>query len=408
MGGGVVGGGGFRKSAIGRGGFGRSAVDYFVKGFARIGAVLVLAGLLGGLGRGGVAGGQSPAPPPTYRLYVANESSDLVSRVAFTPGAGAIVEREIAVGIMPGDIDGAHGITVSPDGRHWYVTIAHGTPKGSVWKFAAGPDTLVARAQLGLFPATMGVTPDGQLLMAVNFNLHGDMIPSDVSVVYTPEMIQVARIRTCLMPHGSRVSANGRKHYSACMHSERLVEIDMEAFAVSAAFELTPGHEGPAAVDADAAGHGAPGRVCSPTWVEPGAGERADRFVFVACNRNQEVLEIDTRAWSVVRRFATGAGPYNLEATADGRLLIATLKGEQAVAVFDLESGAEVARIATSRPVTHGVVASPDGRYAFVSNESVGSVRGTLDVIDLETLTVVATVELEHQSGGIDFWEVGG
>ena len=56
----------------------------------------------------------------------------------------------------------------------------------------------------------------------------------------------------------------------------------------------------------------------------------------------------------------------------------------------------------------HGVVASPDGRYAFVSNESVGSVRGTLDVIDLESLEVVATVELEHQSGGIDFWRVEG
>lgn len=346
--------------------------------------------------------------PPTYRLYVANESSDLVSRVAFTPGAGAIVEKEIPVGVMPGDIDGAHGITVSPDGRHWYVTIAHGTPRGSVWKFAAGPDTLVGRAELGLFPATMGITPDGQILMAVNFNLHGDMIPSDVSVVYAPEMIEVARIRTCLMPHGSRISADGRRHYSACMHSERLVEIDMDAFAVSAAFDLAPGREGPVAVDAGRVTHGTPDRVCSPTWVEPGVGERADRFVYVACNRNREILEIDAERWSVARRFATGAGPYNLEATPDGRLLIATLKGEQAVAVVDLDSGAEIARIATSRPVAHGVVASPDGRYAFVSNESVGSVRGTLDVIDLDSLEVVATVELEHQSGGIDFWRVEG
>ena len=51
------------------------------------------------------------------------------------PGAGAKVEAEIPVGIMPADNDGAHGLTVSPDGRHWYVTIAHGTPFGYVWKF---------------------------------------------------------------------------------------------------------------------------------------------------------------------------------------------------------------------------------------------------------------------------------
>jgi len=116
------------------------------------------------------------------------------------------------------------------------------------------------------------------------------------------------------------------------------------------------------------------------------------------------VLEVDTEAWEVSRRFPTGKGPYNLEVTADGARLIATLKGEQAVAVFDLGAGTETGRVTTSRPVTHGVVASPDGRYAFVSNESVGSLRGTLDVIDLETLEVVATAELEHQSGGIDFW----
>jgi len=268
----------------------------------------------------------------------------------------------------------------------------------------------------------MGVTPDGQFLMAVNFNLHGDMVPSDVSVVYTPEMLEVTRIRTCLMPHGSRVRPDGARQYSACMHSERLVEIDVATFAVTGRFDVTPGREGLASDGTDhqaehgaQAGHGAqpnhtaqPPPVCSPTWVEPALGTRANRFVYVACNRNQEVIEIDTERWEMTRRFATGQGPYNLEATRDGRLLVVTLKGEQAVAVLDLDAGVELARIATSRAVTHGVVASPDGRYAFVSNESIGSVRGTLDVVDLETLEVVETVELQHQSGGIDFWSVTG
>ena len=340
------------------------------------------------VGSGGA--GLAAQEPATYRVYVANESSDLVSRVAFTPGEGAVVEKEIAVGVMPGDNDGAHGLSVSPDGRYWYLTIAHGTPYGYLWKFDAGPDTLIARTRLGLFPATMGITPDGQFLLAANFNLHGDMVPSDISVVYTPEMIEVTRIRTCLMPHGSRVRPDGTRQYSACMHSEELVEIDLETFEVSSRFDVSPAAEA----------------VCSPTWVEPGLGSRANRVVYVACNRNQEVLEVDTGRWEVSRRFATGMAPYNLEVTAGGERLIATLKGEQAVAVFDIETGRELGRVKTSRPVTHGVVASPDGRYAFVSNESVGSVRGTLDVIDLETLDVVASVELGHQSGGIDFWSV--
>ena len=347
--------------------------------------------------------GSAPAQSPVYRVYVANESSDLISRVAFTPGEGAVVENEIAVGVMPGDNDGAHGLSVSPDGRHWYVTIAHGTPYGHVWKFHAGPDTLVARTRLGLFPATMGITPDGRFMLVANFNLHGDMVPSDISVVYTPEMVEVTRVRTCLMPHGSRVRPDGAKQYSACMHSEQLVEIDVGTFEVSGRFRVAPGHEG--AIRGGIEDHGGMGdRVCSPTWVEPGLGTRANRVVYVACNRNREILEVDTERWEVARRFATGRAPYNLEVTGDGARMVATLKGEQAVAVFDLDAGVEIGRVETSRPVTHGVVASPDGRYAFVTNESVGSVLGTLDVIDLRTLEVVATVELGHQSGGIDFW----
>ena len=61
-------------------------------------------------GSGARAAAQEAAPEPMeYRLYVANESSDIVSRVVFRPGAGAEVEKEIPVGIMPADNDGAHG-----------------------------------------------------------------------------------------------------------------------------------------------------------------------------------------------------------------------------------------------------------------------------------------------------------
>ena len=386
---------------------------------------------------------QTPSPDASeYRLYVANESSDIVSRVVFRPGIGAEVESEISVGIMPADNDGAHGLTVSPDGEYWYLTIAHGTPYGYAWKFHAGPDTLAGRAELGLFPATMGISPDGQILLTANFNLHGDMVPSDLSVVYTPTMTELARVVTCLMPHGSRVSASGKKQYSTCMHSDQLVELDLTTFEVSKRFSLTPGHEasldlrdrgasehlvvndgsmeemeaGTPGNEQDTPGHEQAdherhmaqeaGAVCSPTWAEPGAGTRADQVVYVACNKNDEILEVDANTWEVRRRFTTGTAPYNLEVTADGSRLVATLKGAQAIAVIDLDSGEELAELPTTQPITHGVVSSPDGRYAFVSNESIGSTLGTVDVFDLETLERVASVNVRHQPGGIDFWRM--
>lgn len=363
-------------------------------------------------GAGGTAPKASAASPQaaTYEVYVANESSDIVSRVAFTPGVGARVVKEIPVGIMPTDIDGPHGLTVSPDGKSWYVSLAHGTPYGKAWKFAGGADTLAGRVELGNFPATMGITPDGQFLFVVNFNLHGDPVPSSVSVVYTPAMTEVARPTTCVMPHGSRINASGSKHYSACMHSEQLVEIDTRTFEVTGRFSVAPMHERALALDdtGEHAAHGTAGAaaVCSPTWAQPARGGRADRFVYVPCNRKGEVLEIDVRSWQVTRRFPTGKGPYNMDATPDGRLLLVTLKGEQGVAIFDLDQGKEVARIAATRPITHGVVVSPDGRYAFVANEAIGSTRGTVDVIDLARMERVASTEVVHQPGGIDFWRM--
>ena len=214
-------------------------------------------------------------------------------------------------------------------------------------------------------------------------------------------MTEISRIVTCLMPHGSRVNQRGDKQYSACMHSDQLVEIGLTTFQITQRMSLVPGQEevlppsdrGEKRSMAGMEGmegmdHGAmeSSATCSPTWVEPALGSRANRFVYVACNKNGEVIEISTESWTVTRRFPTGKGPYNLEATPDGRYLVATLKGARGIAIFDLEEGKELARLSTTQPVTHGVVASPDSRYVFVSNEAVGSTPGTLDVFDLHTL----------------------
>jgi hypothetical protein len=51
-----------------------------------------------------------------------------------------------------------------------------------------------------------------------------------------------------------------------------------------------------------------------------------------------------------------------------------------------------------------GLVISPDCRYAFVTLEGVGAEPGTVDVVDLTSLTRVASVDVGQQAGGIDFW----
>lgn len=357
-----------------------------------------------------------PPEPPTreYRAIVVSESVDEIARISFGP-AGARVEKVVAVGMSPVDPDGPHGVALSPDGEHYYVTTAHGLPGGILWKLRTADDQPVGRAVLGPFPATAQVSPDGFYVWVVNFNLHGDMATSSVSVVESGEMVEIARIPTCTMPHGSRLDASGARHYSACMMDETLVEIDTRRFEVTRHFFLTAGKEmgmagapprrGPDAhAGHDGGGHGteppAPGDVgCSPTWAQPSPdGTR----VWVACNKSSELVEIDVAQWRLLRRIPAGDGIYNLAVTRDGTRLVATNKRGQSVSVFDTQSGRELARIPTTRRVVHGAAITADDRYAFVSNEGVGSEKSTVDIMDLRALRRVATVEVGQQAGGID------
>jgi DNA-binding beta-propeller fold protein YncE len=125
----------------------------------------------------------------------------------------------------------------------------------------------------------------------------------------------------------------------------------------------------------------------------------------VACNKSSEIVEIDAEKWALLRRIPAGAGVYNLAVTPDGKRLLGTNKRDQSVSIFDLETGKELARLATKRKVVHGAVVAPDGRYAFITVEGVGSEPGTVEVIDLAALKTVAAVDTPSQAAGIDFWK---
>ena len=358
------------------------------------------------------------APARDYLFLVASESVDRVALIRFGP-AGIKVERERYVGWAPTEVAGPHGLAVTPDKKHYFVSTAHGTPFGRLQRYNTATDAAEGSVMLGNFPATMQVSPDGFYVYVVNFNLHGEMVTSDVSVVAADEMVEIARIRTCTMPHGSRITSDGTRHYSACMMDEMLVEIDTRTLAVSRHFLLTAGKElgmtgaPPVRGSADASGmaahdmggHGMeppkPGDVsCSPTWAQPSPdGKR----VWVACNKSSEIVEVDAVSWRMIRRFPAGPGIYNLGVTHDGTRLIGTNKRDASVSVFDAASGKELARIPTTRKVVHGVAVSDDDRFAFISVEGTGSQPGTVDVVDLTTLRKVASVDVGQQAGGIDF-----
>ena len=90
----------------------------------------------------------------------------------------------------------------------------------------------------------------------------------------------------------------------------------------------------------------------------------------------------------------------------DGRHLVVTYKGAAKTGVWDLKTGKEIAKFNNTRKVTHGVVISPDNRYAFVSVEGIGKEPGSVEIFDLKELKPIAVAEVGKQAGGIAFWKM--
>lgn len=362
-------------------------------------------GLLAGAVPSAPAGQSTDSVPPLvahYSAYVVAESEDLVHRIRVGPN-GATVENTVVVEELLMDTDGPHGIALDPSGRYAYVTTGHGVWNGNLWKLEVGPDSIVAGPlALGQFPATVAVDPQGLFGYVANFNLHGDMVPSSISVISLSDFVEVARTETCTMPHGSRVSPDGTRHYSVCMMDDQLVELETRGFTVHRRFHLAPGDAGPLprnqGAGADSHRHEAHEPECSPTWASPSPdGGR----IFVVCNAADLVLEIAVEEWELLRTFETGRGPYNLEVTPDGATLVVTLKQGDGVEILDLESGESRARLPTSIRVPHGVALTPDSRLALVSVEGIGGQPGRVDVFDLITLERIHSVEVGLQAAGI-------
>lgn len=359
---------------------------------------------------------QTPAP---YKVGVVSESGDIVSW--FIPdGPRLVADRVVPVGLMPTDPDGPHNIAVSADQKWYYISIAHGTPFGSLWKLDATNDTVAGRAQTGMYPTTIGLTPEGEWALVANSDFYGDRPATNTAtLVHITDMTTISDFPACDMPHGSRSNHAGTAIYLTCMHGDQILEFDTGKLAFTRRGMAGPGMPGMAGMaggtpantmagmDHGAHGAAAPAASaaadssCQPTYV---AVSPDDKSLYVACNHTNMLVVMDVATMTVTRRVPTGAGAYNVDLSPDGKLLVVTNKKGKSVSIIDAATLTEVARVATTKPVVHGVAFSPDSRYAYISQESIGADPGAIDVIDLTTRQKVFTVPVPAQPTGIVVW----
>ncbi len=322
-------------------------------------------------------------PTTDYVLFVGLESEDAVAVV--DPHAGTVLEK-IPVGISTEDIEGVHALTMSPDGQYYYLSIAHGWPYGSAWKMTTGKDSLVARANVGLFPATSVVTPDGTWLFVANYDLHGDPRLDTVSVVHTPTMTEVEQIPVCTKPHGMVISHDGRTVYVSCTRDNVVRAIDVATLStVDSTSMLT---------DEDRA----QGEVCYPAGL---ALSNDDRKLYVACHKHGEIRVVSTeRFGEILNRVPVGDGPYLIQANPGGDRLYVPNRNDQSFSVVDLADEKTIATKPSSASHPHTFAFGPDG-LVFLSMESHAVVPGAIDVIDPRTLETVRSIPVGLQATGV-------
>jgi YVTN family beta-propeller protein len=363
---------------------------------------------------------------PPYLVGVVSESGDIVTWLRPDGKGGLERDRVVPVGIMPADVDGPHNLAVAPDQRSYFVTIAHGVPFGSLWRFDAKTDTVLGRAEVELFPTTIGLSPDGEWAFVANSDFHGERPRvNPLSIIHAPSMTKVTDLPACDMPHGVKVNHAGSRVYVSCMHSDEILELDAGSFEITRRVKVGAGHAMPAAAGGGHAAH-QPGVTVAPrpprkgVEVTPSANlekECAATFVsvspddkrlYVACNYGNELQVYDAETLQLISAIPAGNGAYNVEPSPDGALVIVTNKKDQSISLIDAKTLTEIKRIKTTKKIVHGVAYSPDGRYAYISQESIGADPGAIDVLDLTTQTITGTIAVPAQPTGLAILRLSG
>jgi DNA-binding beta-propeller fold protein YncE len=287
---------------------------------------------------------------------VASGLTDQVYRLDAESGA---VVSTFDLDMRRDEVDEPHGVAVSADGRHLYVTLAHGNP--TLWKYELPHDRLVGRLQLGSRGASrVGLTPDARFAFVPDYDRAGGGTVSEVTVIRTEDLHLVGRVEVCPAPHDAQVSPDGSLVAITCSLSDELAFLDPVSLEVVRRFAVGPDP-------------GAPGKPrykpLNLVWSPDG------RFVHVTLSAAAAIrtFSLDGDAVSEVR---VGNGPAQLASARDGALLVTANRHDRTASIVDVSQSSEGnfrleerSRLELDVPYPHGVALTPDGGTAFVTYE---------------------------------------
>ena len=246
---------------------------------------------------------------------------------------------------------------------------------------------VVARLKTGKAPHEVAVTPDGHWAFVSNYGMSGVFNgkkkdePGNTITVLDLERRKVAR--TITLP------AAARPHGIATSRDGALVWVTCEG--EKAVLEL----------DANS------GNVLHtwPTGQETShmvVSSPDEKKLYVANIGSGSVTTIDRQS-NAVNSVPTGDGAEGIDVSPDGREVWVADRGADEIAVLDAASGSVVARFKSGGVMPIRVKFTPDGRLAFVSNGKTNRVV----VFDTTTRQAVKTIAVGTMPVGIQMEPTG-
>jgi PQQ-dependent catabolism-associated beta-propeller protein len=278
----------------------------------------------------GVPHDVQPDVRPGVRLYVSNE--ELGEVVVVDPEAGTVLSR-ISVGKRP------RGIKLSRDGKQLYVALS-GSP----------------RAAPGIDESTLPPP---------------DRSADGIGVVDLASGKLVRTYPSGQDPECFDLSPDGKRLYVSNEETAEMSVLDLRKGKIIRKVKVGGEPEG--------------------VTVRPDG-----KVVYVTCEQDNAVAAVDTSSFKVLAHIETGARPRAIAFTADGHDALVTAENTGQLTVLDARAHKPLTSIAIVSkagkplpPRPMGIVLSPDGKLAYVSNGRGESIA----VIDVQKRTLVRMIE---------------
>jgi DNA-binding beta-propeller fold protein YncE len=328
----------------------------FLSGFAAPGLVALIASgaCTDEQGAVGPAGNSEESTDASVLVTVA--VSDEVLRL--DPETGAILAR-IRLDPRPSESDEPHGVVISPDGHHWYATLAHGEPTLS--KFERSGDRLVGRGQLGSAGAArVELDRQGQIAYVADYDRSSPGANGEVLAVRTRDLEVVARNRVCAGPHHALPDPATGRVAVACSLGDEVVILGGSGLEEVRRFPVDPSPGEP----------GAPRfKPLNLAWSPDG------RRLYVALHLADQVRVFEPDG-SLIGEIDTGRRPAQLALSADGSVLVSANRGDGTVSVIDTDTLREDYRPDVGAAHPHGIALDGAAATAFVTCEGTTSGQG--------------------------------